>query len=289
MTPLPAAESADNPYRIAGPALISVSGGRTSGMMLTKVVEAHGGTLPDDVFVAFANTGKEDEATLRFVHDLATHLGVHIWWLEFVTDLRRPGPAARFEIVGYNSASRNGEPLDRLIARKKALFSTLRGRWCTEYCKVGVLQDFMETRGYPPGTYTEVIGFRVDEGDRVFELPDKPRNAERRFAFPLHRAGVRKADVGAFWSTMPFDLDLPAGFGNCDHCPFLSRKARIARARRSPHRLDWWAEHERGRRFSFGRESVAELRREVERSPLLPLDDVEEDAADSECMGWCGA
>lgn len=278
-----------NPYLIQGPALISFSGGRTSARMLAGIVEAHGGSLPDDVFVAFANTGKEDEATLRFVHDCSVHFGVRVHWLEFVTDLRRVGAAGRFMEVGYNSASRNGEPLDRLIKRKNGLFSTLKGRWCTQFAKIDVLQDFMDTQGLPVGTYTEVIGFRADERDRVIELPQKERNAGRSFAFPLANAGVRKADIFAFWRAMPFDLALPAGFGNCDNCPFLSRKARIARARRNPEKLGWWSDHEIDRKFSFGRESIAELREEVERSPMLPLDLIEADAADSDCVGWCGA
>lgn len=53
-----------NPYLIEGPALISFSGGRTSAYMLHQIIQAHGGTLPDDVVVAFANTGKEREVTL---------------------------------------------------------------------------------------------------------------------------------------------------------------------------------------------------------------------------------
>lgn len=279
---------ADDPYRIEGPALISFSGGRTSGYMLGQIVRAWGGSLPANVYVAFANTGKEDPATLRFVHDCATHFGVQVRWLEFVTDLRSVGAAGRFEEVGFNSASRAGEPLDRLIARKQGLFSTITGRWCTQFCKVGVLHDFMETQGYGRGEFTEVIGFRADERDRVFELPLKASNIDRRFAFPLSKAGVRKPDVNAWWHAMPFDLGLPPGYGNCDNCPFLARKARIARARRAPEKLNWWATHETARSFAFGRESIADLIREIEANPLLPLTGIEEDAADSDCVGWCG-
>lgn len=275
------------PYRIEGPALISFSGGRTSGMMLRKIVEAHGGKLPDDVFVAFANTGKEREETLRFVHECGSRWGVRIHWLEFVTDLKSVGAAGRFKEVGYNSASRNGEPLDRLIARKQALFSTITGRWCTERCKVGVLHDFMEARGFSRGTYTEVIGFRADERDRVIELPRKPRNADRRFAFPLADAGVRKGDVLCDWETQPFDLMLERGTGNCDHCPFLQFKTRVIRARRDPAGCQWWVAHENGRKFAFGYETFAEVLRAAQSSPLLPLDEIEADAADSECGGWC--
>jgi hypothetical protein len=36
-----------DPYRLAGPALISFSGGRTSGMMLHHVLDAWDDKLPD--------------------------------------------------------------------------------------------------------------------------------------------------------------------------------------------------------------------------------------------------
>ena len=256
--------------------------------MLKQIIDAHGGTLPDDVHVAFANTGKEREETLRFVHECATRWGVRVRWLEFVTDLKSVGAAGRFKEVGYNSASRAGEPLDRLIKRKKALFSTVTGRWCTQYCKVAVLQDFMEAQGFPRGSYTEVIGFRADEGDRVYELPRKPKNADHVLAFPLAQAGVRKSDVLSFWSEQDFDLQLGRGLGNCDHCPFLNFKARVIRARRDPAGLFYWGAHEEEKNFAFGRESIAEVAESARRSVLLPLDDIEQDAADSECSGWCG-
>ena len=54
-----------DPFFITGPALISFSGGRTSAYMLWRILQAHGGALPDDVYVTFANTGKEREETLR--------------------------------------------------------------------------------------------------------------------------------------------------------------------------------------------------------------------------------
>lgn len=59
-----------DPFRITGPAIISVSGGRTSAYMLWRILQAHGGTLPSDVHAAFANTGREMPATLDFVQDM---------------------------------------------------------------------------------------------------------------------------------------------------------------------------------------------------------------------------
>lgn len=277
-----------NPYRIEGPALISFSGGRTSGFMLKQILDAWDGTLPDDVFVCFANTGKEREETLRFVHECATRWKVRVRWLEFLTDLKRGVPIAdRFEEVGYNSASRNGEPLTRLINRKKALFSTLKGRWCTEETKVRVLHNFMASVGFKSGEYAEIIGFRADEYDRVVELPAKPHNRNRRLLFPLNEAQIRKPDVDAYWKRQDFDLNLPRGTGNCDHCPFVSRKARIARMRIDPTGADWWLQHEAERKFKFGWESFADIVRDVEQSPVFPTD-LEMDAAETECVGWCG-
>lgn len=38
--------------------------------MLWRILQAHGGTLPDDIVVCFANTGREMPATLDFVRDI---------------------------------------------------------------------------------------------------------------------------------------------------------------------------------------------------------------------------
>ncbi len=58
-----------DPFLISGPAVISFSGGRTSAYMLWRILRAHGGALPDDVVVCFANTGREMSATLDFVRE----------------------------------------------------------------------------------------------------------------------------------------------------------------------------------------------------------------------------
>ncbi|MEW6735014.1 MAG: hypothetical protein AB1489_27230 [Acidobacteriota bacterium] len=73
-----------NPYRIEGPASISFSGGRTSGYMLYKILEAHNGRLPGDVFVVFANTGKECPQTLDFINECESRWKVKVHWLEWI-------------------------------------------------------------------------------------------------------------------------------------------------------------------------------------------------------------
>jgi 3'-phosphoadenosine 5'-phosphosulfate sulfotransferase (PAPS reductase)/FAD synthetase len=69
-----------DPFKIDSPTCISFSGGRTSAYMLWRVLQANGG-LPPDAVVTFANTGKEDEATLRFVQACSDHWEVPITWV----------------------------------------------------------------------------------------------------------------------------------------------------------------------------------------------------------------
>src|SRR5688572_29815835 len=107
-----------DPFRVEGPAVISFSGGRTSGMLLYNILAAHDWTLPEDVRVAFANTGKEMPETLDFVRECQVRWGVDIAWLEYRSD---PDPQRRWAQVGPKSASRNGEPFEALIRDKRYL------------------------------------------------------------------------------------------------------------------------------------------------------------------------
>ena len=71
-----------SPYLVTGPALISFSGGRTSGKMLRRILDTHGGSLPADVHAVFCNTGKEVAATYDFVAEMAARTGIRIVWIE---------------------------------------------------------------------------------------------------------------------------------------------------------------------------------------------------------------
>lgn len=283
----------ENPYCIEGPALISFSGGRTSAYMLYEILRAHGGKLPHDVHVTFANTGKEREETLRFVHDCATHWNVRVRWLEY-RDLsieylhKRAGVEESFEEVGFNSASRNGEPFAALIARKKYLPNAVT-RFCTVELKIRVMRDFGRAIGLD--SWDNVIGLRYDEGLRVLKALERNETGKERFkaVMPLSKAKVTKRDVMAFWKAQPFDLGLQPYEGNCDLC-FLKSRAKLATImRENPGMADWWIEQERtvapskksGARF-VTEYRYADLLDHTERSPLLF-----DDEHDVECGLLC--
>lgn len=281
-----------SPYLITGPALVSFSGGRTSAYMLYQILQAHGGKLPDDVVVAFANTGKEREETLRFVHECGSRWGVHVHWLEWRDDVRG------FTIVGPNSASRYGEPFDALIDKKQRLPNGQQ-RWCTEFLKVRPLHALMRLIGFgEPGDYIEAIGLRHDEGHRILKGLARAEKDGRRVAYPLARAKVSKRDVQAFWwgadrryetSAQPqgFDLELSSLWGNCDLCFAVGVAIREERVRQNPHIAPWWAaaEHRAGGTFSK-RESVKDLQRRAVLHKAMP-DLFDDDENDSECGLWC--
>jgi hypothetical protein len=253
-----------NPYKIEGPALISFSGGRTSAYMLYQILQAHGGKLPANVIVGFANTGKEREETLRFVHECSTRFGVEIYWVEW-----RDGGLG-FERVGYNSASRYGEPFKKLILKKKRLPNGAE-RWCTQYLKVNPLFALMlHLLGLEPGQYEEVIGLRYDEGMRIFRGMDNAAKHGRSVSYPLSKAKVTKETVYSFWNDQPFSLDLDIWEGNCDLCFMKGKGIRKRIIRDDPAAANWWKSIEAtiGGQFDK-RDSVQELADQVQSNPML--------------------
>lgn len=288
-----------NPYLIQGPALISFSGGRTSAFMLRQILDAHGGKLPDDVHVCFANTGKEREETLRFVHECSVRWGVDVRWLEWrsrplgATGKRTPA-ADRFEEVGLNSASRAGEPFKALLERKKYLPNAVQ-RFCTAELKIDTLKQFMLSIGF--SDWSNIIGLRADEIHRIAKSHRRNEEGKERWTnrWPMLKAGIAKADVWRFWlgenadpkrltEPLPqgFDLGLYPYEGNCDSCFLKGRDVLMWQERERPGYLDDWiameerasvlASKKSGARF-VTEYTYADLKRDVDRSPLLlPLD-----------------
>ncbi len=104
---------------------MSFSGGRTSAFMLKQILDAHGGTLPADVHVCFANTGRELEETLTFVDECSRRWAVPIVWLEYDADAPH-----HTRIVDHAIASRDGEPFRAVITARDFLPNPV-ARFCT--------------------------------------------------------------------------------------------------------------------------------------------------------------
>lgn len=263
----------ENPYLIQGPAVISFSGGRTSAYMLHHILQAHGGILPEDVLVCFANTGREMPATLDFVRDCGAAWNVPIVWLEYRW---QPG-AHGYEVVNHNSASRNGEPFEMMLAGKSMLPNPVM-RFCTTELKIRTMKRYVvKTLGW--AHWANVVGLRADEMGRVERTRNK--NKDRwTVATPLAVAGVDLINVLQFWKKQPFDLRLAGPWeGNCDGC-FLKSRASIARVMADhPDQMEWWS-HQEGRVlthaglgnvFRKDREDYATMARVVRDQGVLPM------------------
>ena len=229
-----------DPFKITEPTVISFSGGRTSAYMLWRVLRSNNG-LPNEAKVVFANTGKEMEATLKFVNECQQRWDVPIAWVEYRTE------SPKYATVDFSTASRNGEPFAALIKIKNYLPNPVT-RFCTQELKVKTIDRYLKGIGFEREKDTDWIGIRADEPRRAAKFP--------RERTPLVAAGVDAAEVGRFWSSNDFDLELPnyAGktfHGNCDLC-FLKAKNQIQTLiQEDPSRAEWWASMENivGARF----------------------------------------
>ena len=253
-----------DPFKVSEPTAISFSGGRTSAYMLWRVLQSNDG-LPDDAVVCFANTGKEAEETLEFVKRCGDEWGVKIHWLEYTP---HEETRKRFRVVDFETASRNGEPLESVIRAKNYLPNPV-SRFCTIETKIRTIANFLlaadmaETQA--EGERMSWVGIRADEPRRAAKIADKSR-------LPLFVAGVDVHEVGEFWSRQPFRLEMPTHngktlAGNCDLCFMKPANQVFTLIQERPERAIWWAKMESlalaskpsGARFRSDRPSYSEM------------------------------
>jgi 3'-phosphoadenosine 5'-phosphosulfate sulfotransferase (PAPS reductase)/FAD synthetase len=261
---------ARDPFKIDSSTCISFSGGRTSAYMLWRVLQSNGG-LPAEALVCFANTGKEEEATLRFVRDCAEQWNVPITWVEYRND------EAGHAVVDFNTASRNGEPFEAIIKKRQYLPNPVT-RFCTTELKIRPMASFLQSiwgRTMNENESSSWIGIRADEPRRVAKIEDKAR-------VPLAMAGVSVHDVGAFWDAQPFNLELPIYkgrtlAGNCDLCFLKPVNQVYTLIQEKPERAIWWAKMEAlalaskpsGAVFRSDRPNYAQMLRNVDNQQTL--------------------
>ena len=107
--------------------------------MLYQILHANNG-LPSDAIVCFANTGKEEEATLKFVNDCSVNWGVPIHWIEYRND------EIGFKEVNYETASKDGEPFAAMLEKKQYLPSPVM-RFCTIELKIRTIHKYLKSLG----------------------------------------------------------------------------------------------------------------------------------------------
>tara|TARA_R110000822_G_scaffold9781_8_gene37560 strand:- start:1436 stop:2278 length:843 start_codon:yes stop_codon:yes gene_type:complete len=243
----------NNPYLLDLPAVVSFSGGRTSGFLLRKTLDAYGGSCPDGMVVSFQNTGLEHPATLEFVHAVEVQWGVPIVWLEYRVD--EDGEPCH-AVVDYDSASRDGEPFTALNEKNQYLPNPV-ARVCTVQLKIRTLARYLATvPGFDDG-YTNAVGLRYDEPRRALRLKGDRVNIDA--VAPMFHAKHTEDDVLEFWRGQPFDLELPLNgnlAGNCTGC-FLKSAGKIEMLMEEmPEHFEWWINAEKSMTSTHGKGGV---------------------------------
>lgn len=211
--------------------MVSFSGGRTSALLTRIMLDNHD---PGQLVICFANTGKEHENTLKFVHDCEVNWGIKINWLELCSE-------NGFKIVNYETASRNGEPYKELILKRKFVPNAVT-RYCTTELKIKPMKRFMKSLGHK--FWYNVVGIRADEPSRYHRLDKSCQKEPYETTAPLYQMGITKANVLKYWSEQPWNLEIPEYLGNCDMC-FLKSRVKLKRIiKEEPDRVKWWHEME---------------------------------------------
>lgn len=251
--------------------------------MLCSMVEQHG-PVPEHGFVSFQNTGREDEATYRFVDRVSEHTGIDIVWLEFFQD-KKYHPS--FRVTDFSGASRNGEPFLMAMKGEGGWLPNRARRWCTRKMKRQSLERYMK-RILGWKSWISIVGMRADESKRVRQVAD-PKVTR---LFPLSEAGWKKEDVAEFWAKMPFDLELPLVDGktiggNCRGCFLKSEHELALFCKRDPAEFAWWEKVERESGSTFKEKySYADIRSKVEKGDIVfDLEDYFCQKDDGECTG----
>ena len=233
------------------------------------------GRLPENAVAVFCNTGKEVEQTYQFVKDFEENTGCLVTWLEYDRDDTRKGglkdPKVLHKVVGFETASRNGEPFEKMI-RGKRYAPNVAHRICTADLKVHVCDLYLR-RELKVASHRNIIGFRWDEPKRwnaslasakatskydavdLFDSngdapPDdgeesvKPPCSGRIKDYPLVLAEVTKRMVEDFWKPIPWGLRMNSDYGNCDLCFLKGREKVLNIIREKPELADWWIKAE---------------------------------------------
>lgn len=212
--------------------VINFSGGRTSAYMTKRLIDEG----LQDYIVTFQNTGKEMPQTLDFINECDKRWNLNIVWIEF-----RFGNS--FEVVTYETASRNGRPFDEAIAHKKNFLPNQRIRYCTQLMKIDTIKRYLKSIGI--NDFTSFNGIRYDEPRRW----NKIKNSDLDIELPLVKWKTTKQDVLNWWSNQEFDLNVNEPYGNCDCC-FLKGKGKLSIiAKENPELFDWWISKEKNSTF----------------------------------------
>lgn len=214
--------------------LIQSSGGRSSMFMARLIKEHPHFNREFNLVFAFANTGKEREATLKFVNRCDKEWGLGIVWIEAVITQER-GEGTRHKIVTYETADRTGKVFEEMLM--KYGIPSIKYPHCTRELKDNAMISFMKSLGIDE--FITARGIRADEPHRL----NKNQHQEN-IIYPLVDMNVNEAFIRNWWKKQCFDLELKDYQGNCDLCWKKSKRKRLTMIAEEHQIAEWWQKME---------------------------------------------
>lgn len=158
------------------------SGGQSSAKMVIDNYQV--GDL-----VIFCDTTREHPKTYKFINDFEAFEGI---------------PIIRLTMLGG---------WDKMLKNMQGIPNRFK-RQCTEQLKIKTARRYLRTLGLI--RYTQFIGFRYDEPNRVDKYTHYRKKVET--LFPLYDQRITKPIINEYWLTKPYKLEIPSILSNCDLC-----------------------------------------------------------------------
>lgn len=214
----------------------SVSAGYSSVMMAIKMREWY----PDaDMVNIMANTSKEREESLVFMHECDRHYNLNLVWVEAdINPENREG--TRHIVKTFETLTRDGSVFEKGI--KKYGIPSVVNKWCNRELKLNPIHDYIKSIGWGKfGDYHTAIGFRIDEIDRMSgkEIRDK-----HKLLYPLIEHNIDQRERNRFWAQQPIQIGMSAYKGNCDMCFEKTNRKLCTIFKEEPEYIRWWLEME---------------------------------------------
>lgn len=216
------------------PLLISFSGGRTSAFMTRFILTRY---PKRETYVVFANTGKERLETLDFINECDKRWCFKTIWVEAVV-IPEKGKGTNHKVVTYETASRNGEPFEAVIA--KYGITNKPFPHCTRELKFAPIGSYMDSIGVKD--YESALGIRSDEPHRI----NRKRAEKEKLIYPMaDELKVTGKMIRDWWNNQEFDLGIKDYEGNCDMCWKKSERKLMTIYKENPQYIKWWDDMEK--------------------------------------------
>lgn len=188
--------------------VFNFSGGKTSAYMVIHYYQ------PGDL-VIFCDTGREHPKTYKFINDFESHENI---------------PVIKLNYEGG---------FERLIQKRKAVPNQFK-RFCTIELKIKTCRRYLRSLGHIK--YENFVGFRYDEPLRVKRRKQMWKQVIDKF--PLYDDKIDKQQINDYWTTKPYNLEIPSILGNCTLCFMKGKNAIMAILREHPELAEPWINDE---------------------------------------------